>query len=183
MSITFPTLHKDDGRRGKLTFKVLNDMFAVLRRVLRILPQLEGMVQKQSIKHEAFFHALIRDAQEITENSNRWRYSWIECIWLDEGAGYVPKEFGRSSTVVTGPMTDHFGRPAYNDFETVNDGIGIEGMGVNVDGNPNATIDMQPIPTGLPIYIHAHRPYLGGPVIHTFFATNGYDVQCQEEKA
>lgn len=113
------------------------------------------------------FHAKITGSTSLS--TNRWKYAWTEVTrtataWADTSGG-------RSGTTTT-----NF---ALNGMEANNDGTGIQGNGVDIDGTiftDNTGLAIQPI-QGSPVVAMEGR-LVDGVLMFTFFAVNAVDGEC-----
>jgi len=118
--------------------------------------------------------AAVRLGNELTERGlwailtghaaageNRWRYSWAEAKKSSGGYG----GWERIGGGLTGSQN------AYNCFEDINDGWGIEGNGVNVN-HLEGDEHMRPCPDGTPVRLR-EVVTADGDIEYWFAWTNG----------
>lgn len=134
-----------------------------------------GFVNIQRRLYMREFAALITNFNEVA--ANRWEYAWHEAWRATDSsiAMFIPRLSGRSSII----GSNEFAFKALNDWEANNDGIGVEGLGVNVDGTPGVTITMLPIPVGTTVMLSRAKA-ANGVWYYRFAAPNAYQVSCGE---
>lgn len=175
--MTFPRFTK--GNWGKMTFSVLNDVFDLLDWLANAKSRLDTLIRKAPIVTRAIFDAVILESRPITSTvpgapaQNRWEYSWVEVLWSIEQKKWIDVEHGRSSNI----DADEFYFAAYNKIEGANNGMDIEGLGVDMTGNPGVTIKMLPIPLGTPVTMTANLAFEGLTTYH-FEEPNAYSIVC-----
>lgn len=118
------------------------------------------------------FWAKITGSTAVPSTSNRWRYSWTEQERTTDG--FSDLSGGRSGSTSSGY--------AINAVEVSNDGSGVEGHGVDVDGTDYpAGFEVQPV-QGNPV----HRMWVdynaSGTPFYTFSSENADDGTCEAEE-
>lgn len=102
-----------------------------------------------------------------TDSTNRWTYSFVEVVKKTAGyGGWSTRTGGRTGT-------------ARNMFEDMNDGAGIEGNGINVDGTDfPAGFKMQPVPAGTVVMVYRVLEASAGAQEFWFDFVNAVDGTC-----
>ena len=116
-----------------------------------------------------FIVARITGSESIGDN--RWKYSWSEMTV--NGTDFVDR-----STPRTGSMADGF---ALNGVESNNASTGVQGNGVNLDGQiftDNENLELQPAATGAVVLIYVIPAKNASRVAYVFFYENAIDGEC-----
>ena len=102
-----------------------------------------------------------------TAATNQWTYSFVEVVKSAAGyGGWTTRTGGRTGT-------------ARNMFEDMNDGAGIEGNGINVDGTDFPSgFEMQPVPAGTVVMMHRVLEAAAGTQEFWFDFVNAVDGTC-----
>lgn len=101
------------------------------------------------------------------DTTNRWSYTFEEVIKASKGYGqWATKGGGRTGT-------------AFNRFEDMNDGTGVEGTGIDVDGSafPDG-FAIQPVPTNQIVMMRRVREASSPSVEYWFEFINAVDGSC-----
>lgn len=115
------------------------------------------------------FWAKITGSLAMSGATNRWQYAWSEQV--RNATGWETPEGGRSGTT-----EEDF---ALNSVEANNDGAGVEGHGVDVDGDdyPDG-FEVQPI-QGDRVVRMWEEATADGELCYSFEATNADDGTCE----
>ena len=102
-----------------------------------------------------------------TDSTNRWTYSFVEVVKKTAGyGGWSTRTGGRTGT-------------ARNMFEDMNNGAGIEGNGINVDGTDfPAGFAVQPVPAGTIVMVYRVLEASAGAQEFWFDFVNAVDGEC-----
>jgi len=114
--------------------------------------------------------------------NNRWSYNWEEVThtgegYTDSGAADHPQWSTTGETHITIGL-------GYNLAEDPNTGVGVEGIGIDVDGDAADGFSIQPVAAGRIVSADVLTvPKLGGDPDETtteiwFSVTNGFDGDC-----
>lgn len=180
------------GEVGEWTFEQLNYVHRMLMRYEHLFPKLEDEYFRTKIQHEREFDAIILNSQLFAPN--RWEYAWAEGVWSTLAVKWVVKDGGMTSSL----GGSGFSLPAYNSWESHNDGTGQEGLGATVGVVGGSERFMLPIMAGTAVRLRAHggAPIAAGgePIsteraaplaasgtvstVFTFRAPNAFDVVC-----
>jgi len=102
-------------------------------------------------------------AEADSPAQNRWLYAWAEVAKTAAGyGGWAAKSGGRSGTTETDP--------ARNRIEDMNDGAGVEGHGVDVDGEDYPSgFAVMPAPNGVLVEMLEIAFIVGGAVVTEYW--------------
>lgn len=105
-----------------------------------------------------------------TNGTNKWKYAWAE--QERSSSGWADLTGGRSGTTSTGF--------ALNSIEANNDGTGIQGNSVDIDGtlfDDNTGLEIQPV-QGDPVVRMWAEEDTGGTIAYSFEYVNAVDGDC-----
>ena len=117
---------------------------------------------------ETWFWAKITG--NAANGTNKWKYAWSE--QERASSGWSDLSDGRSGTTST-----NF---ALNSIEANNDGAGIQGNSVDIDGpvfTDNSDLEIQPV-QGDPVVRMWEEPDTNGGVAYSFEYVNAIDGEC-----
>lgn len=105
-----------------------------------------------------------------TNGTNQWKYSWKRVVRTSTG-------WQDAAVSVTGSTSSDY---ALNSLEKPNSGSGVQGNGVDLDGQvftDNSDLELQPIATGAVVWAWRGVDASNNPCL-TFTATNAIDGEC-----